>query len=112
MLSNSNYDRGYNKDYPNTECNHDTTPKSYKDYVEQARTCNQCREPTIVEYNLRTQKVSTYELDPYPDQRINHRHPADSITEASVLSAIAAEKRYLFEKRPGDYDSVLGRVLR
>lgn len=88
------------------------TSDTFKGYVEQARMCNQCREPTIVEYNLRTQKVSTYELDPYPEQRINHRHPADNIAKASVISAIAVEKRYLFEKRPGDYDPVLGRVLR
>lgn len=87
-------------------------PDTRKDYEEQSRTCNQCREPTIVEYNLRTQKVSTYELDPYPEQRINHRHPADNITKVSVISAIAIEKRYLFEKRPGDYDPVLGRMLR
>jgi hypothetical protein len=105
MLSNNNKNDGSYKHYYRT-------PDTYKDFVDQARRCNQCKEPTIVEYSLRTHKVETYELDPYPDQRINHRHPADNITKASVVSAIAVEKRYLFEKRRGDYDSVSGTIVK
>ena len=105
MLSNNNKNDESYKHYYRT---HDT----YKDFVDQARKCNQCKEPTIVEYSLRTHKVETYELDSYPRQRINHRHPADNTTKASVISAIAVEKRYLFEKGPGDYDPVSGEVLR
>lgn len=80
-------------------------PDTYKDYVEQARSCNQCREPTIVEYNLRTQEVGTYELDPYPRQRIEHRHPADIVTRTSVISSIAVEKRLLHKKRSRRFPS-------
>ena len=84
----------------------------YKNFVEeQARKCNECGEPTIVEYNLRTRGITTFELDPYPNQRIKHRHPTDNITKASVVSAIAVEKRDLFERRSGDYDPVLGSII-
>ncbi|MPZ06620.1 MAG: hypothetical protein GEU26_09430 [Nitrososphaeraceae archaeon] len=79
---------------------------------EQSRICNQCREPTIITYNLRTHQVETFELDDkYPEQRRKHRHPADNVTRASVISAIAVEKRNLFERRKGDYDPVSRRVI-
>jgi len=88
------------------------TTDTCKDFVEeQARKCNECGEPTVVEYNLRTRGITTFELDPYPNQRIKHRHPTDNITKASVVSAIAVEKRDLFERRSGDYDPVLGSII-
>jgi hypothetical protein len=105
-MSNNNNRSGSNKYYDYR------IPNTHKDYEEQARSCNQCREPTVVAYNLRTHGVETFELDNnYPIQRKKHRHPADNITKFSVISAIAVEKKYLFEKRPGDYDPVSRRII-
>jgi len=104
-LSNNYIHSGPYKDYDYRICD------TCEDFVDQARRCNQCKEPTIVEYSLRTHDVSTYELDSYPRQRINHRHPADNATKTSVISAIAVEKRYLFEKRAGDYDPISKRIV-
>jgi hypothetical protein len=104
-------DGGYNKHYSIEKQYHDTNDNWLCE--EQARKCNQCGESTIVTYNLRTHEVETYDLDDsYPDQKTKHRHPADNITKASVISAIAVEKRYLFERRPGDYDPFLRRIMK
>ena len=86
-------------------------PSSHKDYVEQACTCKECGQATIVEYNLRTHAIATYELGPYSEQRINHRHPADNFTKASIVSAIIVEKRCSFERRVEGYDHVSWRVM-
>jgi hypothetical protein len=107
-MSNNNIDAESNKKYSYG------TPDISKAWYceEQARSCNQCREPTVVAFNLRTHQVETFDLnDNYPARKIKHRHPADNITKASVISAIAVEKRYLFERRPGDYDPFSGRII-
>jgi len=83
----------------------------------QARNCNQCGKPTLIVYNLRTHQVHTFDLDEdkYPEQeqqRRKHRHLADNITRASVISSIAVEERFLFKRRPGDYDPVSRRIIR
>lgn len=103
-----------NNTYPYKNYEYGTSDTSKGWYCEeQARTCNQCREPTIVTYNLRTHEVEIFNLDDnYPYQKTRHRHPTDNITRASVISAIAVEKRYLFEVGPGDFDPVYKGIVK
>ncbi|MGH9982981.1 MAG: hypothetical protein ACRD8W_03395 [Nitrososphaeraceae archaeon] len=96
MSNNINHREQY-KDYVYRTSDTFKRPHVFKDFVEREQNCNQCGEPIIVEYGLRTHEVLTYELDPYPDQRIEHKHKADPITKASLISGIAVEMRYLYE---------------
>jgi hypothetical protein len=110
-MANYNTSKGYYKDYPKRKRYHES--KNDWPCEEQARKCNQCGEPTVVTYNLRTYQVDTFELDVrYPNRRRKHRHQADNITKASVISSIAVEKRNLFERRSGDYDPVSRRIIK
>lgn len=65
-----------------------------------AITCNRCREPLLVEFDLITEESIAYELTDLgikQKQKI-HRHQCDSELRHSVIKAVAVEKWYLHDQ--------------
>lgn len=108
-MSSNNYNNGFNKYYGTSDTY--KRPSSFKDFVEQPIRCRQCNKLIIGEYNFDTRKVTTYEFDNYPNQRIEHEHQADTVTTTDVMHRTAVEIRLLYAPDPDDYHYVMeGRV--
>jgi hypothetical protein len=77
-----------------------------KNYVyTQALIYRHCNSAAIAElepgYGL---TITIYEFDPYVrNQKVKHRHIADTSTRVNVLECIAAEKRLLEDIDPNDH---------
>lgn len=101
----------YNKNSPPYKNNDYRRPNTFKDYAEQPVKCRECNKTIIGEFNFDTRKVTTYEIDNYPHEKIEHPHPADSVTRIDVMHRTAVEIRLLYAPDPDDYHYVMeGRV--
>ena len=78
-------------------------PNTFKDYAEQPIRCRECNKLIIGEYNFDTRQVISYEIENYPNKRIEHEHPADAVTRTDVMHRTAVEIRLLHTPDPGDY---------
>lgn len=73
--------------------------------VNMAIDCLICNAAVIVEYNEEQELIAIYDFDPYyfNNQRILHRHPADTRTKNRVLERTRVEKRLLHDVDSNDY---------
>jgi len=90
-MSNNNKNNGSIKDYLDTKQYHDT---STDDVVTKTR-CRECYKQMVAGLNLRTNRVTTYEIDNYPNQLIQHEHPADVVTRTDLMHRTAIEFRHV-----------------
>ena len=87
---------GDNKDYSGY---HDI---STDDVVKEIR-CRECYKPIVAGLNLRTNRVTTYEIDGYPNQLIEHPHRADVVTTIDLQHRTAIEFRHIQRPNKEDY---------
>lgn len=98
MISNNNNVELGKKHYPETECNHDIT-----DDVVTKRQCRQCYKTIVAGYNLTRDRFTTYEIDKYPDQLIQHEHPVDNVTRIDLQHRIPIEIRQICRPNKEDF---------
>ena len=71
----------------------------------QALACRRCNSVVIAELEPEYgPTITIYEIDLYVrNQKVKHRHCADTLTRVIVLERIETEKRLLEDIDPGDY---------
>lgn len=89
-MSNINSSSGGNKDYSDKN----DSKISTDDIVTKTR-CRECYKQMVAGYNLSTGKFTTYEIDGYPNQLIEHEHPVDNITRVDLQHRTAIEFRHI-----------------